>query len=223
MDTNFNFLEICQSTSKALGNESKAICKVLEEEKEYVIKMKSYQNLDICILRSEGKHFNFLESFQIHFESMGKCYKGHLERIGEKNKRNYEKNLKVIKILIFSHWDPRVQISSSWTFLKVISSTILGSIARAICKAFEKIKEVVSTFKSFQNVDICSPESKGIKFQIFGEYRDHFKPLGSATRDIRKAFERIKENVRKIKSYNFFHIIPSLELQALEILHISHQ
>ena len=121
MDTNFNFMEICQSTSKALGNDSKAICKVFEE-KEFVIKMKSYQYLDICILRSEGKKFNFLEIFQIHFESLGKCYKGHLERIGE-NKRNYEKILKVIKMLIFPHWDPMVQISSSWTFLKITSKS----------------------------------------------------------------------------------------------------
>lgn len=64
---------------------------------------------------------------------------------------------------------------------------------RAMYKAFEKINEVVNTFKSCQNVNICNPVSKGIKFQFFGDSQNHLKPLEALQRPFVKHLKKSKK------------------------------
>jgi len=58
------------------------------------------------------------------------------------------------------------------------ASKILGKIARAIWKPFEKIKEIVREVEIYQKLGICMHGTKGIDFKFLEILKKHFKCLG---------------------------------------------
>lgn len=57
------FGDLSKNTSKILGKIVRATCKPFGKMKEIVREVKIYQNICICMHRTKGKDFKFLEVF----------------------------------------------------------------------------------------------------------------------------------------------------------------
>lgn len=106
---------------------------------------------------------DFSKSFQKPWEAMQGSFVKH-----SRKKNEMMTKLKVTKILIFEPSKSRGNFSILWRFFKVTFKA-LGSIVRAICNTFKKIKEIMSRIKILQML-IFVPSDPSVQISLFAYF-----------------------------------------------------